>query len=157
MVDGEPGDLAERLDRHDGLHFRLQAAVECGLLDGQPVAVGGHHLERVADDGHEHAREDGPRLVARGRAAHLAERLHERLAPQREGARRASKVDVCGKSLADQALSENSAAAGADLDRRLAGVDVDLLVRQVAHDVGEQSRRDHDVAVALDRSSRGSP
>src|SRR5665647_1477658 len=80
----QAGDLTQGPHRHDGLDLGLQGLLELRLFDGQPIAVRGHHLQRVAEDGHEHAREDRPRLVAGGGAAYFGQRLDERLAAHRE-------------------------------------------------------------------------
>ena len=147
---GQARDLAERLDRDDGLDLGLERVVELRLLDGQPVAVGGDHLERVADDGHEHTGEDRPRLVARSGAADLVQRLDERLAADREGAGHVEggRLREVGRR---PGVEREGGAPGADLDRRLAGLDDDLFVGQVADDVAEEPRRDDDLALALDR------
>ena len=62
-----------------------------------------------------------------------------------------SKVDVCGKSLADQALSENSARPAVTLTAASPASTTTWSPLQVADDVAEQARRDDDLAVALGR------
>ena len=61
-----------------------------------------------------------------------------------------SNVEVCGKSLADQALSENSARPAVTLTAASPASTTTFSLGQVADDVGEEARRDDDLAVALD-------
>ncbi len=146
---GETRDLAERLDRHDRLDLVLERVVELGLLDREPVAVGRDHLERLAHDGHEDPGEDRTSLVARRGAACLVERLDEGVASDGE---RSSHVE--GRGLREvgggPGVQREGGAPSADLDRRLAGVDDDLLVGEVADHVAEEPSRDDDLAFPFD-------
>ena len=121
------------------------------LFDGRAVTVGRDHLEDVTRETQQHARENGPRPVPGRGPSDLTP------ASRRKGPRpmlrlpSMSKDDVCGKSLAGHEFSENSARPAVTLGGGFAGLKRDGLAGKVPNHIGEETRRDDDVAVLLDR------
>src|SRR5665647_830649 len=150
----QAGNLTQGPHRHDGLDLGLQGLLELRLFDGQPIAVGGHHLQRVAEDGHEHAGEDRPRLVAGGGAAHFGQRLDERISAHRE---RLARVERGGlrKVARRPGVESELGAAGGDLDGGFAGFDDDFSSGKVADHIREQAGGYDDLAFAFDGDGGG--
>ena len=125
--------------------------VELQGADRDPVVVGGGQGHRVAAQPGQDAGQDRPALVAGRREDDLAQRLAQH-----------AGVDAGGRRLADgghdrelvglDALDAGAVVATGQLQRAVLGRQhqVDALVRQRRDQVGEQARRDRDLALLLD-------
>ena len=111
-------ELLQRARRHVRLEGAVERALERRLLHRQAVRVGRDHPQLLAGGGDEDAGEDRPRLVARGRAGDLADRGDERLGRHGD--------DGVAAGVGER--REVLAAQRADVERRRAGDDLDVLL-----------------------------
>ena len=135
------GELAQRPRRDVRLERLRDRRLELGVLDAEPVGVGGDHGQRVALGLHQDAGEDRAHLVARGGAGDELDRLAPAAPPAAHGL--ALELGEAREILGRQGAEVEARAAGGDLDVALLGAQLErhLARRQAADDVGEQAAR----------------
>ena len=146
---GEARQLGQRARRDDGLELR-RGRVELGLLDREPVRVGGDHDELPRLEADEDPGQHRPRLVAGGGARDTVDGLEQRLAVDRV------QLGVDGRQpwevLGVEDVQARAVRAGDDLHRALLGpvLDRDVALGEQARELDERLARDDDGAVAFD-------
>ncbi len=146
---GQSRQLRQRAGRNDRLELG-RGGIELGLLDREPVGVGGDHDELSGLEADEDPGQHRARLVAGGRARDAIDGLEQRLAVDRV------QLRVDGRQ-AREVLGVEDVQAGVvrpgdDLHRALLGpvLDRDVALGQQARELDERLARDDDGAVPFD-------
>ncbi len=146
---GDADEIGECACGHDGCQVLRRAALEWRRAHRHAVRVGCGHRQHTARELDQDAREDRAGIVAGGGPENALCRLQEGLAIDAEGT---AVIDLGEAREVVRVVGVQRVAAGAALERHQAGPvargELDLLGRQVAHDV-EQQPTGHDDPTGL--------
>ena len=143
----QPGELVQGARGHQHGLALAQHVDARQVAHGQAVGVGGHQAQAVALGGHEHAGDDGSRVVVAGRPHHLAEGVGQGSCVQGDLVGRG--LGQPGEVVGGQEPHPELRATGADAGLLLTGVELHAPGLEGPHDVGGQARRDDAHAVLL--------